>query len=166
MELSKLQENVSKLPKEIQLIILSYTYSPQPKYLINDIKHFLLSRELIQRMYYHYWEIYFEYEPEADQNWLDNDLVGYMNDNQATMRGYTKKMYTILQRSFYIQHNLRKMCIDKITPSNEKMVKSLVKCMIYPKKSIRSSNNILWGLLTTEERDEFIRISPVINREA
>jgi hypothetical protein len=151
-----LEERINNLPFDIKMHIISFTYSPQPTSLTNDIKHFLRSRAIIQEIYYDRWNYDFAFEPGADINWLDNDLVGYMNDNYATMYGYRQKFYNIITRSFCIRNIFQKLCINKITPYNSKYVRSIIDPHFY--RQAKFTVKILWGLLTIEERDEFIQL--------
>jgi len=150
-----LEKRINNLPVDIKLYILTFTYSPQPLPLLNDIKHFLKSDEIIKKIYYDRWIHEIDYEPEAVINWLDNDLIGYMNENYATMYGYRKKFYNIITRSFCIKKLFEKLCITKMTPHNSRYIRAIVNQ--YFSKNPKSTVKIIWGLLTEEERDEFIQ---------
>ena len=49
--MSALEENWKKLPQEIHRHVLSYTYSPQPKDLLYDIRNFHTSLYVIKEIY-------------------------------------------------------------------------------------------------------------------
>lgn len=127
------------LPKELINIIITYTYSPQSNHLLEDIKHNYITKELLYTFYFNYWlsthdEIEYKY-------WLFNDILGYTNSNQATMYGYTDEFYSIMSRNIILT---KKQKIDKYIESLEhKPVDSLI--------------NIFWGLLTIQEREDFIQ---------
>ena len=49
--MSALEENWKKLPQELHRYVLSYTYSPQPKDLLDDIRNFHASLYVIKEIY-------------------------------------------------------------------------------------------------------------------
>jgi hypothetical protein len=159
---NELQKYVRNLPSDIQNYILSYTYSPQSKPLVDDICHFFESRKFIHKLYYDRWHHEYPYEPDADHNWFDNDLIGYMNENQATMVGYTKRMYNIFYRHYGIYSK-----IHRINPLgyDENLLRRHLSRLIGRGTPVRKSNNIKWGLLTIEERDEFTEIETFMDLE-
>jgi hypothetical protein len=129
-----------KLPDEIKWYILSFHANPQPKYLLNDIKHYTSSRNIIQNIYIRRWD----WSPvESPDEWLDNDLVGYLNNNVATMSGYVNRIYDVFSRHFMAQKYTKTQLISIFNS--------------YP-KNIKRTNNLLWGILTMEERDGFIEV--------
>lgn len=126
------------LPYDLKMHVMSFHGNPQPSQLLDDIKHFLLSRIIIQDIYAYRWR---EWDFECPHDWLDNDLMGYMNNNIATMNGYEKRVFDIFLRHFMTRKYTR-----------EKLIK------IFKKRhqNSKTSNNIIWGLLTIEERNDFI----------
>jgi len=139
MELSKF---IMSLPKEIQNHIISYTYSTQSIQLVEDIRNYVFSKNIVQTIYYDRWVYTFEYEEHADHNWLNNDLFGYMNEGQATMFGYRARFHDILSRDYSI--NL-----------NHKLYIKFLRRQYYT-NCVKQTNNLLWGLLKVEERNEFL----------
>ena len=126
------------LPYDLKLYVMSFHKNSQPCYLLNDIKSYLLSRKIIQDIYIERW-IHWDFESPDD--WLDNDLMGYMNNDIATMRGYEKRVFDIFLRHFMTRKYTRE---------------KLVKIFKNRHQNSKISNNIIWGLLTIEERNEFI----------
>ena len=126
------------LPYDLKLYVMSFHGNSQPCYLLNDIKSYLLSRKIIQDIYIERW-IHWDFESPHD--WLDNDLMGYMNNDIATMHGYEKRVFDIFLRHFMTRKYTRE---------------KLIKIFKNRHQNSKISNNIIWGLLTIEERNEFI----------
>ena len=124
-ELTKIEKNLSRLPKEIINLILFYSHSYQPKYLLEDIKNVNIVKEDLFIMYRYYWE----YE---DMDWLINDIFSYANEYNATMYGYVDKFYNIFLRHVYLENILEV----------EKYIRSL------ERKEVISQINIFLGLMT------------------
>lgn len=132
---------LQSLPEEIKNHIISYTYSPQSLKLMEDVQNYVSSKNIVQTLYYNRWNDTFVYEEQADHNWLYNDLIGYMNEGQATMFGYQSRFHDILSRNYSI--NLNSKLYRKF------LRKQYSEC-------VRPANNFLWGLLKVEERNEFL----------
>ena len=126
---------VSKLPDFLKWYILSFHANPQPTNLINDIKDYVVSRNVIRDIYRNRWD---EYEYPESEDWLDNDLILHLNV-RPIMRGYEDKFYEVLMRNYICQKNV------------DKYIRSILKS-----KKSRTVNNIVWGLLTVKERTDFI----------
>jgi len=135
-ELTKIKKNLARMPKEIINLILFYSHSYQPKYLLEDIKNVNIVKGDLFIMYRHYWE----YE---DMDWLINDIFSYANEYNATMYGYVDKFYKIF---------LRHACLENILEV-EKYIRSL------ERKEVISQINIFLGLMTVEERNELLKIT-------
>ena len=134
----------NKLPLEIILThIIPYTYNPQSKELINDIHSFNKTKQYLKEVYYIRWKDTFEYEIDADLNWLDNDIHRFFNEDQATMVGYKNKC---------IQKYKRLFCLQK------KQLETTIK-YISKRRKPQQSINIQLGLLVPEERVRFIKFA-------
>jgi hypothetical protein len=72
-ELTKIQKNLQRMPREIIKLILFYSHSFQPNYLLEDIKNVNIVKKKLMVMYRHYWE-------DEDMDWLINDIISYLND--------------------------------------------------------------------------------------
>ena len=129
-------EIVKKLPEELRQYILSFTYDPQPLVLLNDIRQYTRTRPIIQEWYIHNFA--WEY-PNAENDWLYNDLLGFCNENHALMFGYREKYYERFSRLFLLKNK-----------SHEEV---LPYCRLYSAKT----NNTIWGIFTEEERDNFMQ---------
>jgi len=128
---------IKKLPEDLRKYILAFTYEPQPYSLLSDIQHYTRTRPIIQEWYTNRFA--WEY-PNAENDWLNNDLIGFCNDHYATMYGYRDNFISIFARLFYLKNKSRQQIITlcrKVFRRDE-------------------GNNITWGLLTIEERENFI----------
>jgi len=139
--MKQMRKFLQSLPEEIKNHIISYTYSPQSLKLMEDVQNYVSSKNIVQTLYYNRWNHTFFYEEQADHNWLYNDLIGYMNEGQATMFGYRARFHDILSRNYSI--NLNSELYRKF------LRKQYSEC-------VKPTNNLLWGLLKVEERNEFL----------
>ena len=130
-------EIVKKLPEELRQYILAFTYSFQPFILLNDIRDYTRTRPIIQEWYINRFA--WEY-PNAENDWLYNDLIGFCNGHHALMYGYRENYYEILSRLFLLKN---KTC-EQLLPY----------CRIFRYSS--KTNNIIWGIFTEEERSSFM----------
>jgi len=137
-----MKDLIERLPREIILEIIPYTYNVQNKNLLNDIKNYKESKQTVFELYYNCWIIHMGYPIESleDKNWVINDLLLYANNNKASMYGYVDKFYNIFKRNIYLQTNKD---VDKYAN-------------ILEKKHVTTQFNIVFSLLTVEERNNFI----------
>ena len=136
-----MKDFIDRLPLDIVLQIIPYTYNLQDKNLLNDIINYKETRSLLLELYYKYWIIDIQTENEQDKYWLINDIIGYANNDKATMYGYVDKFYNIFKRNIYLQTN---ESIDKYIN-------------ILEKKNVKTRINIFLGLLTINERNDIIQ---------
>jgi hypothetical protein len=132
--------HIRKLPQDIVDYIIPYTYQLQNKPLLEDIKNYNETKELILDLYYNYWIVNLEETDPEDKYWFVNDLIGFINNYQATMYGYTDNFYNTFRRNQYLQTYED---INKYVSNLET-------------KPVDSQINIFWALLTPKERNEFI----------
>jgi hypothetical protein len=134
----------TRLPIEIIYIILIYLREPQDPKLLADIIHFSKTMTIITNNYYKKWIVIRESIREEDINWLENDLILYANQYAPTCVGIQPKFKEITSR----------FCNVKKASSN-----NFHKYFYSNKLSSKTRANILWGLFTPLERDEFIKTS-------
>jgi hypothetical protein len=138
-----MRELMTKLPKEVIKIIISFSYNFQKPELLEDIQSFHRDRKKASQLYFKIFIIdRFEIEPE-DKNWFANNLVGFMNNPLPTMYGYTETYYNYFFRNPFLTS---KEAVKKYNLNLEK-------------KEITTQINILFGLLLPSERIEFIKLS-------
>lgn len=128
-------------PNIVRFHIIPYTYEPQPESLMQDIRNYRETSQLIRNIY-HYIHIIMraEEEPE-DQNWLINDLFGYGNNGVPTGVAYIDHFRHIWFRNYSI-------------PMNDAFDHFI---RLYEKKSVSTQINMFWGILTISERALFIQ---------
>ena len=128
------------LPKEIIDKILSYTYKPQPQSLLTDIESFYHTKELILERYNNNNSNNFQAEC-----WLSNDITSFMNQDQATMDGYTTTHNKMWRRLFKLSAASDDDIYMKTMESNTIPLNDFL---------------IRLGILTPEERQQFISYVP------
>jgi len=127
-----------KLPLDIVLRIIPYTYNVQNKNLLDDIVNYKESKTTLFELYHNNWIWITGYTEnhEEDKNWLINDIFAYANNYEATMYGYIPKFYNIFKRNTLLQSEED---IDTYVYNLEK-------------KEVSTQINIFLGLLTPNER--------------
>ena len=139
---------LSKLPKELQQHILEYTYKPQSREILNDIIHFQFSYHFILVWYNNYYQRNHQiqtraryHDSEINKQILIYDLFEYFN-NQFPLRimNYTEKISQIWKR------------FPKI--NSEDQFQQMFETFL--SKEITTQIRIFWGILTIEERNDFI----------
>ena len=136
-----LNKFINRLPLDIVLEIIPYTYRLQNKHLLDDIINYNETKTLLFELYHKCWIIERQsLDPEEDKNWLINDLFAYANGYNATMYGYVERFYHIFKRHLCLQTNEE---IDKYVYYLEK-------------KEVDTQINIFLGLLTVKERNDII----------
>jgi hypothetical protein len=132
---------IQRLPMDIVLQIIPYTYNLQNKDLLKDIIHYKETRTLLLELYHNFWIIKLQMQdPEDDLYWLINDIVAYANNNKPTMFGYNDNFYNIFRRNIFLP------TIESI----DKYVYNL------EQKSVKTQINIFLGLLSICERNDLI----------
>ena len=130
---------INRLPIDIVLKIIPYTYTLQNKNILNDIVNYVETKKNLLILYHTYW---FDIEEDEYKNWLINDIFAYANDYNATMYGYVNKFYCIFERHI----GLRSQSKEKI----DKYVYNL------EKESVETQINIFLGLLNLTERNDLV----------
>jgi len=77
-------------------LIKSMYATPQPAELLEDIRSFTTGLDKVYAIYSKRWlptTATAEYGDNDTWDWLSNDLISYMNFNQATMYGYVDAFY-------------------------------------------------------------------------
>ena len=131
---------VKILPIDLVYMILNYICYPQPKALTEDIVSYVSTHQTACKIYYNKWVIEMGNPVGEDSNWLENDLILYANDGVPTMLGVQPKCREILDR-FCNYGRTYKLDFYVFAMSN--------------KLTAKTRANMLLGLLTKEERDEF-----------
>ena len=131
---------IQRLPQDIINSIIPYTYQPQSEILLQDIRNYSKTINLIRNLYYQYWTVYKGYS-EIEGKWqLINDIERYANNDVPTMLSFIDKFRHIWFRNFTLNNN------DEFDNFIEKFVL----------KSTPTQINMFWGILIPQERHEFI----------
>jgi len=134
-----MKNHIKKLPNEIISKIISYSYCCQPKELQKDIQNY---HEMKIKIFQLYRSVKEEDTIENKQNIL-SDLVTYCNKYNSIAYGYIDDFYSFFYRMSVSKQFHTK---DQINSFLEKM----------EKKPFDTQFNLFWGLLTPEERNEFV----------
>jgi len=136
-----LQKSISNLPTDIQNHIISYTYSPQKRELLDDIISYNQSLEILYD-YIDELEIqnnyYFVSAKDQTHNELLNYLFYYICDDSMN-----SVINIFWKREFMFQN------------MHNKTVSYLLFRTFY-QRTIDSQIRIIWGLLLPEERYDFL----------
>ena len=134
---------IQRLPTDIILRIIPYTYNVQNKDLLKDIIHYKETRALLLELYHNYWIVEAQMQDqEEDINWLINDIIAYANNDNATMFGYVDNYYNIFKRNIFLK------TIETIDKYRNKL----------ERKKVNTQINIFLGLLTICERNDLVTI--------
>jgi len=136
-----MQYFMQRLPMDILLHIIPYTYNVQQKTLLNDIENFTEVKTSLYNLYHNYWMVEMQsLDQNEDKNWLINDIFAYANNYNAGTYGYIDNFYNIFKRNIYLQ----------TTEDVDKYVNKL------EEKHVVTQINIFLGLLTIQERKELL----------
>jgi hypothetical protein len=135
----QLTKNIQNLPIELISIIISYSYSPQPLEIRNDLISYFESKVIIRSIFYMRYKDLMPYERNADMNWLVSDILCFMNRNRATFYIFQDQFYAICKRNYMLRD-----------AENNRILKIVNKAFVY------------WGLLNPNERNRFIEIQKKI----
>ena len=132
-------QKIQMLDHDLQQKILSYTYSCQPRHLLDDIRDYITSLENTKEYYFSKYMV----EPEdfyykTDLVWLLDDINEYISTNIFQLNNYE-----FWRRSYMLRN------------STEDDINYYVTFTFY-KKEIEIQINFLWGLLTPSERADII----------
>lgn len=133
--------SIRKLPEEIRIHILSYSMTPQPDFLCQDIRNFYSTLNHLYDIYYKIYIVDFHEDEPEDKIWIINDLLGYMNGYYPMNQGFVERFYQIIRRSF--------------TYNNVTTVQQFIR-YLNTNHDIFRQIHIIWGLLHAEEREYFI----------
>jgi hypothetical protein len=138
----KVREIIRKLPEDIVRYIIPFTYSYQSPVLLQDIQSFYSDRKIVRDWYNHKWSIYLDNNPFEDIEWMANDIIIYVNHDQATMWGYHPFFHSICSRSFSLDSQEKQ----------HRFIRAIIRCEVKPMRCF----NVMWGLLNTDERLAFM----------
>jgi len=164
-------------------IIKSMYATPQPAALLEDIRNFTTSMDQVSAIYIARWPV--DGGGGGDDHntwdWLSNDLISYMNLNQATMYGYVDAFYKywdkylpdkiwgwnprIARRSaFFVPLNIPEDEVSQerlrlyhhtIPLSRRLFINNFIACL--GSLNSKAESRIYWAALTPAQRVDFIQ---------
>lgn len=134
---------MNRLPKDVLMHIISYTYSPQPKDLIHDIRSYKLINE-VNDFYYKLWIVEWQEAMFEDRYRLINDLCFFLND-YAPLDEYSVEYYQVFRKVFRRLFRLRNCSDEDVQKLTNKIWQEPINRQI----------NTVWGLMTVHERNVF-----------
>ena len=128
-----------RLPKEIiREHILPYSYCPQSDSLCKDINTFYTTKRIVKELYETIYADFIDTEDDP-MNWLDNDITRFMNNDIATMNGYTHRYLDIWSRLYYFS--------DK----SDEVIQTITSHIDH-RGNVKTNINIKLGLMNNKER--------------
>jgi hypothetical protein len=115
-------------PIDLIRYITPFTYKELPTDLLIDIQSFQTTKEIITSFYFEKYNHLFEYEKEADLNWLTSDILTYSKRQKLKNHKYFNSLYI---KSFLINPK-KKECFTLIVHK-------------------------LWANLSPDDRENFIK---------
>ncbi len=123
---------MDKLPFELIEMIRRMTYKVKSKEMLNQLKNRHTLKELLYNTYSPIFSHKLPIDPNAIENWIENDISLILNKENASIDGYVEEYYTILSRNIVFN-------------TKEKIDSFSRKCFI--KMDAKSTINIYIGLL-------------------
>ena len=130
-------ELFKKLPMDIIINhIMPYTYKPQFKSLLFDIRSFTADFKFVEDVYY----------TEYNASILICDLIKFCNNNIAPVYGIDMKYEYILKRNYQLDRRTHREIVEYI----------FIKVHSNLNHNTENKIKFLWGLMTPPERMRFI----------
>ena len=152
------------MPDGVVAIIASFYYSPQPAQLMEDVRNYHYTLDIILKKYK---ECYGLSGPEA-VDWCINDIWGWANNHKATIHGHEDEFYHIWERMEPWWPELMKPAYTwpAIKKKRRKVIWYRIDSYItryLEKKPSGIQIRLFWGVLTKKERENFMksRFSPL-----
>ena len=129
--------------------ILPFIYNFQSTKLLEDIRNYNTTINLVKKYYYSKIIVEWGEEEPEDSNWIINDIGRFINNDCSMNDEYSSFFFSIWDRSFVLQHLMKN--------KNELEKKSYITKMYFSKNTKKAVRQY-WGLFTTAEREEFINM--------
>jgi hypothetical protein len=152
-----IMEIYGNLPANIIYKILSYVHNPQPPELLEDIKNYYTSTNHI--LYYYDVKNTIMNIFEEPWDWLNNDVISFMNSYKPTMWGYVPYFYTIILRNPFIHPVKRMKYFTSVNglDNTDYTYKAYLYIQRIENMPSKRGFRLLWGLLNIKEREYFIK---------
>ena len=134
--------SLSKIPNDIIINeILPYTYCPQPKNLLEDIKNYYNTRKYLFEKYYNMYG-----RDDYIKDSMDYDLIRFFNEDISLADGFLNCFYRRYKRLFKLKEK-----------KNEYVRHVMSQMGGQGRNAVTLDIGIKLGILRTFERDQFIR---------
>lgn len=80
-------------PADLIRYITPFTYKELPKDVMLDLTSFQITKEIITDFYYKKYNHLFEYEKDADLNWLTSDILTFAKRQRLQNHKYLNSLY-------------------------------------------------------------------------
>ena len=135
------------------------SYNPQSHILLSDIRNYVNTFNITQKMYKDQWLN----DGETWADWWSNDLYGWGNQHHPIMNGYVEKMYSIWEKFTPLWSNYMRVpnyhLLAQLPSGRRSLSHYKIDCFLYSyldnKTSIQQIRSF-WGALTAAQRREFI----------
>jgi len=141
---------ISMLPLEVQNIIISYSYKFQPLDLRRDIISYFETRNMIIEIFNKRYRTLSQiYKNNIIYKQLIFHIISYTNGLQGMYKSNIVKLNEIFNRNYVVNANVKKLNLT---------IKNLFD-FNWKNDLLPFRFRLLWGLLTPEERNEFLNIN-------
>jgi hypothetical protein len=154
VKLDKIQ-NFCKLNTDITYLIIPYTYSYQSKDLLNDIRSYVYTLNIVND-YYSRW--FLTPSVRAHSFWFNNYLWWYLReglsreDHMILLKYKSLKISQLYSRLYKFLNAENKLFQSYVTTRVNKLRNSGIIT-----KNLILDNRIIWGLLKPSQREWFIK---------
>ena len=162
-------------------LIKSMYATPQSAALLEDIRSFTAGLDQVYAIYSARWPLAANNDDHDTWDWLSNDLISYMNLQQASMYGYVDSFYKCWDKylpdkiwgwnpriarrtTFFLPFNIpeedmsperRQLYRHTIPLSRRLFINNFITCL--GSLNSKTESRIYWAALTPAQRVDFIR---------
>lgn len=141
------------LNKDVMNIILSYTYSCQPKHLLEDIISYIKTKRMIKHYYkIRYASININFDELHSNEWFYSDMWWHLQEGLTGREHMLLLLKNKRLTTYQIYSRLYKFLNAEDTIIYKYLHERINKCS----KNINLDTNIIWGLLKPNQRQRFI----------
>jgi hypothetical protein len=142
-----------KLNQDIMNIIISYTYSYQPPHLLEDIISYIKTKKIVHHYYkIRYASININLDNIVSNDWFYNDIWWHLQDGLTGREHMLLLLKNKRLKTYQLYSRLYKFLNAEDNVIYKYLHERINKCS----KNINLDTNIIWGLLTPNQRQRFI----------
>jgi hypothetical protein len=139
--------------KDMMNIIISYTYSYQPKILLEDILSYIQTKQTVNHYYkFRYASININLDDIDFNEWFYNDIWWHLQDGLTGREHMMLLLKNKRLKTYQLYSRLYKFLNAEDTIIYKYLKERITKCS----KNINLDTNIIWGLLKPTQRQRFI----------